>query len=744
MYFRLGILALGLFAFSTSTVCASGNDSGSSLSQQQSAPLPAFVQQALASGNYAAVQEHLISTLQSREIKPTDEPVLNMTMLLELIRATGADVMTQFAAETKDKKRFLSEFAQDPAWQELYLSCGLVPYRTNVGIDVLYRIWQSEQGHVNNKPLAVALASVWGGGETWKKPAIQKKDPVRYNPVWRYHFFQKQAAKGALHPNYPNLQPWELRFVVGIPGQDWDDQSFAWAAEHINLPWDRYTWACWAATYTDPSKFGDSVQSGEYLLPYSSMSSAEATQRNGGVCGSLSHLGAYAAMAHGIPAYTVGQPGHCAYGVRTERGKWEGGFGGPDGGMHNFIFGDRAPTSYTLMETVFADDDTIRKAYRQSFCARALEATGNKKAAIKAWQSALEASPLHPFFRTELHRLMLEQGLSADDCYAYLCQVLPIYKGNGFAAADMMKELKEPLATMSGQQRLTLYQLLHDAIVVTPASWAVKCGDLLDEQSASLGNDSLQADFLSYVLSAHMNQGTGTTFGQVLEWAVKKYVSGGNVGVFSQAFAKAAAAAPAERPSTTPDDKAIAQKEKAMKEAYGKAIFATEEARSIPAFQALSNAAQKAFGSCPEVQTLPSPAELAGHPAPATGLLRVSTTSSWDAPIYHQGILTLQGGRCHTSREATPSLIAELESPQQLTGCIIRKHGAHDYRMKKATVYTSSDGATWMKKAETANMPKVWVVNFPEGTSGKWVKVEFDNSASPEFAHVSHFVIYVK
>ncbi len=52
-----------------------------------------------------------------------------------------------------------------------------------------------------------------------------------------------------------------------------------------------------------------------------------------------------AAQAHGIPAYPVGQPGHCAYGaaVRVKRGEWKGGFGGPDGGMHNHIFGGQAP-----------------------------------------------------------------------------------------------------------------------------------------------------------------------------------------------------------------------------------------------------------------------------------------------------------------------------------------------------------------------------------------------------------------
>ena len=77
----------------------------------------------------------------------------------------------------------------------------------------------------------------------------------------------------------------------------------------------------------------------------------------GGVCGGLSHFGTMAAQAHGIPGYPVGQPGHCALCGAREARTMENGFGGPDGGMHNHIFGSEAPTSYLLMEAVFADNE---------------------------------------------------------------------------------------------------------------------------------------------------------------------------------------------------------------------------------------------------------------------------------------------------------------------------------------------------------------------------------------------------
>ena len=102
-----------------------------------------------------------------------------------------------------------------------------------------------------------------------------------------------------------------MRFVVG---HTWDDKSYEWSNEHVNLPWRRYTDACWAAPYTGNNFFGDTIQGPLFYVPWRDVNtSAENTQVIGGVCGGLSYFGTMAAQAHGIPAYPVGQPGHCAY-----------------------------------------------------------------------------------------------------------------------------------------------------------------------------------------------------------------------------------------------------------------------------------------------------------------------------------------------------------------------------------------------------------------------------------------------
>lgn len=739
----LGLLSLGLLTVASEEKAEPVQKKVAEKASRQSRKLPVSVQKAVEAGDYVAAQAALAAALkQVQQINPANALALRLAMMHEWIRVTGAGVLTEMAGDDKEKCRFLAEFANDQAWQEIYLSCGLVPYQKELGMDVLYRIWCEEKGKVKNKPLAVALASCWGGGETWPEPAIAKMLPTKFNPVRRYTFFQKQAAEGNLHLNFPNLKAWELRFVVANPGQDWDDASYEFAAKNINMPWDKYDISCWAATYTGTSKFGDSVQGGAYNLPFGDESEAERTLLNGGVCGAMSHLGAVAAMAHGIPAYTCGQPGHCAYAVRPQRGKWIGGFGGPDGGMHNHIFGNQAPTSYNLMEAVFADDAKIQSAYRKSFCARALEAAGRDADAEKMWRMSLEDAPLHPFFRAGLHAQLKKRGVTPGECYAYLMtDMLPAYIGHGMAASNAIDDLSDSIGGMDDRNRLDVYRKVHEALSVTPASWALKPDKLVEKQSASMSDDAGREKLLKVVFTEHMKRGDGTMFGQLLEWAVKSFTpTEAGSRMFNRAFAAAAAdvASAAESMGEEPSS----DRNKKMQEAYSKAIVAAEQARSAPAFQALTQGAL-ALGK-PDFKATPlqKTGELQGQPAKAA-LFRISTSSNYDSPVLHAGIMTPAGGKCHTAKEQTPTFIVELEKHGFATGCIIRKTDGNEGRMKKAVVYTSEDGATWFKRAETDNMPKEWVAAFPEGTGARWVKLEFQNE-QPDFAHLSHFVVYTR
>ena len=704
-------------------------------------PLPSSMAQKISSGDFAGLQTEIREALQAagEQTKATqkllqDNKYRHLLDIHELLRVTGPDNMKAIFSKSPQDAAFVKAFLQNPVWMELYLGAGLIPENSPAGIQILSDIWKADGKSPDFRTyqsLATGIASVFSTGPFAGK---LKANSANCNPVRRYQIFKKLHQENKLHPGFIKLRPWEIRFVTGI---HWDDKSYEWLNEHINLPWRRYTDACWAAPYTGSNFFGDTIQGPLFYVPWrDSSGEAENTRTIGGVCGGLSHFGTMAAQAHGIPAYPVGQPGHCAYAVRVKRGQWKG---GPDGGMHNHIFGSEAPTSYLLMEAVFADNEKIDLAYQWASQARLDEILGNKDKAIQSWQEALKQTPLHPFFRTELQRLLLEkQGMQPIDWYVYAKDALSHYKGNGFAAFNILKDVQNKfLMDIPAADRIAWFRDLHETIAATPTSWAVKFQPVLDSQSAFLTTPQEKAAYLETVLSTHLKTGDGTNFGQALEWAVKTFVENGQADTFSSAFAKVAQQAGGN------DASGAAPDPKKLKEAYGKAIYATEVARSIPAFQTLSKAAASFSDANTSSSTVNTPVPQGWKLVPADGMVRCSTTCQWDSPWDHINLLRPCGGSHHTDKETNPNVIVELKNGVNLAGLIITKRNGNEDRMKKMEVSTSTDGATWFPLASTDNMPKEWIVTAPEGTRAKWIKVEAKN-AQPEFMHLRHILVYEK
>ena len=333
---------------------------------------------------------------------------------------------------------------------------------------------------------------------------------------------------------------------------------------------------------------------------------------------------------------------------------------------------------------------------------------------------------------------MEKEGMQPIDWYVYAKDALSHYKGNGFAAFDILKDVQNKfLMDIPSQDRIAWFRDLHETIATTPTSWAVKFQPVLDSQSAFLTNPQEKAAYLETVLSTHLKTGDGTNFGQALEWAVKTFVENGQADVFSNAFAKVAQqTGEAGASGKAPDPKKL-------KEAYGKAIYATEMARSIPAFQTLSKAAASFSDADTSANTVNAAIPQGWKLVPADGMVRCSTTCQWDSPWDHINLLRPCGGSQHTDKEANPNVIVELKNGVDLAGLVVTKRNGNEDRMKKMEVSTSTDGATWFPLAATENMPKEWVITAPEGTKAKWIKVEAKN-AQPEFMHLRHILVYEK
>ncbi|MBR2145518.1 MAG: hypothetical protein IJ956_08260, partial [Akkermansia sp.] len=134
----------------------------------------------------------------------------------------------------------------------------------------------------------------------------------------RAEYFVRNWRQDRLHKIFDTLPLWQRRVVCGWKGDhsSGTPESFSWALYNVNVTDDRYTGCCWRCGYVLHNVYGESVHGEPYYSAFEGMYTGrhhQFTQDVGGVCGSLSHFGASAACAAGVPALTMGEPGHCAY-----------------------------------------------------------------------------------------------------------------------------------------------------------------------------------------------------------------------------------------------------------------------------------------------------------------------------------------------------------------------------------------------------------------------------------------------
>ncbi|MFI3242946.1 MAG: discoidin domain-containing protein [Akkermansia sp.] len=142
----------------------------------------------------------------------------------------------------------------------------------------------------------------------------------------RFNYYYTSYNEKKLNILFEDLQYWDMRLVVGAkdPWKWGSVKNLTWLRDNVRLPEAMYTGACSQVPYRLRNVCGDSIHGPEYLrcfMPYFDGVIAHAHRDIGGVCGALSHYGTYAALAAGIPASAMGEPGHCAYTVRVQ-GEW--------------------------------------------------------------------------------------------------------------------------------------------------------------------------------------------------------------------------------------------------------------------------------------------------------------------------------------------------------------------------------------------------------------------------------------
>lgn len=196
---------------------------------------------------------------------------------------------------------------------------------------VLHSIWVKEGKELSGVGLNMALGAALIS--TSREPEACEA---------RYDFYKKSFAEKKLFPQFITLEPWE--FGILFRGRE-SIEELAWAQDYLagkkKIKAGNAGYACCGLIpYRMKNKQGISVHAGGAFYDHKPIS-LQIYVEYGGVCGAVSKGAAGFVKAKGIPSYTIGQPGHCAFVWKGTDGEWkignniygwvwsEGGSGGP-------------------------------------------------------------------------------------------------------------------------------------------------------------------------------------------------------------------------------------------------------------------------------------------------------------------------------------------------------------------------------------------------------------------------------
>jgi len=652
------------------------------------------------------------------EIRTEDEAVRRDWALNELERVLGEKEWNSLISAARAK--FHREL-QCGLLSELMFS-GPVPEDAAKMLRIAEQLWNFDRAGLANRHELTTAAAV--------ALMYAQKDWPEDQAEARYRYFRDSRKSGKLHPSFDMLSTWEKRFVVSAGSNGawsgeggWGEDSLVWLRDHVKLPVKEYIGACWQAPYRLENVFGDSIHGSSYYAPFDKMVHAERVRFVGGVCGSLSHYGATAARANGIPAITMGEPGHCAYAVRTARGEWTPAYSlSWERGLHTSLWG-RTWTQLVLQEKVLGEKYAADRSSLHLWQARALK-DKNPDLADKAYLLALKAQPLgHPAWLEYAAWLHDSREIEPLQWKKFHDEALAALAGYPEAAWEVIRIVETAvMKDVPAEERIPFLLSFHNAIAGKdgPVMWALPRA--LDEQATLLSDPAAELEFFEQAVALHAR--SGSWLAPVVAWGSERFGKDGATAWF-EALGRGLSSGGGAGEST--------------RAALRPAILAAAASGNVGAFQSLAKAVATGDGA-----QLPPMEPFPGELLSAGGLIRLSTTSGWDSPESHAGVLELKGGRLHTDAEVRPHVIVRLAKLGELSGMVIcdTSTGYNATRIVPLKASVSEDGRNWQEVFRTDKAGGPWRVAL-DGKAPRvaWVKIERDDDRREVF-HLSAIHVY--
>ena len=567
--------------------------------------------------------------------------------------------------------------------------------------------------------------------------------------VERAQYFLKYWRLGRLNASFDALPMHQRRVACG-----WKHDhragtitAFEWALDNMHLPDWQYPASCWRCGYILDNAYGDSIHGNHYFAPWEGVYTDNhmiLTKEVGGVCGGLSHFGAASACANGVPALTAGEPGHCAY-IVLVNGKWTPAYSlSWQRGLHWIPWsGNYTFSSLHLTDDLYAKGAAAKTRLSNAYRVLALANgyVGDDKNAVKCFEYSVQAAPLnYPVWReysSYLAAKMPQDKKAWKKLNSLLCKgVASCYPEQ---AAELLKQhVYGRLAAcgMNADELATACALFwKHAEKMGPDRWHIET--FTDAQLAMCKNSGENAEAASIALYTKVLTAAAphdAYSGTMMAWGNKISDSLSEAGRKKLMDATLAALG---------SGKSLDSSQKAK--LLGGLILAAEKARDASTFQAISKMIDpKEIHGTAEIPTIyPYPGKLVSE----GGMPFASTTSEWDSPHTHSGLLTKSGGKIHTARENNPWIAVKLPKHAYITGVIFAGTNdwklIHRFRPVKVQVSDTGRDDDWHDVGQPIPNTGNYIISFDlQKERPKALYVRVLRPGGPEVFHANGIYVY--
>jgi hypothetical protein len=628
----------------------------------------------------------IVLVLLSTPVMAQTPPDAHGLLVWDLHRMAGDDTLAALRT-TDEGLAFLEAIESNDAWMHELLDSGPVQ-RGHIVLPFLFERWYSDPSLVQSdvhRSMAVACALAMG-----------MKDLDAQWMADRCDWFRESWDAGLLNAGYGDLNTFERRFLArGLQRASWTTaKALEHLRERVRIPRQQYAKAAWRAPYRGHNAFGDTVQGPMYYMPFKNSydSSAEMAIEVGGVCGSLSHVGAAAAIAAGIPALTMGEPGHCAYAVQTKPHIWQPAYSlSWKRGLHTTMTRSTW-TSLEMSQQAMTDADKVNKASTARRRALWLEANDSVPKADAAWRRACNANPLDESMWKDRAAFGQRHALSGvwwnnlrDDLQSALLPSHPepawyllqahVYPGLLETAKGQRKRaaVREYLGQVDGWGDSVRWR------IEAAFEWAWKRTNtkarksaLLEDMLVALIDDSKLGP--PYVVWAQAKVADKADLKATFETALLEQAGGEGDGPKS----------------------VLTHMAKTM-------LPAAAEEHDLDTFQRIGKASSSLYAprkTLADMKVEP----FAGELLSSGGAIRIFKPGNrWDSPEKHWGVLEEHGGWFHTQNGETPWFEIELPRFGNLSGIILDSRSGQPGRANGVRILVSDDGEQWTQVGKTTS-----------------------------------------